>query len=238
MTFPMHARLPSLRILYLLALAITIASAGVAQAHAADPHTWASAIASFKAHDRVDPPPQHGVLFIGSSSIRFWTTLGTDFPGVPSINRGFGGSTIPDSTYYADRIVVPYHPRLIVMYAGDNDVAEGHDASRVLADFKSFVKRVHASLPHVPIVYIAIKHSIARDHLWPVMHRANQRIRAWASTRNAVRFVDMNPAMAGLDGKPRRNLLRKDGLHMTRAGYAIWVKAMKPILAQYEFATH
>ncbi len=219
-------------------LLLTLATVCTAQAQDPGPQRWASAIAAFKAQDRSNPPPQHGVLFIGSSSIRFWTTLKTDFPGVPTINRGFGGSTIPDSTYYASQIVVPYHPRLIVMYAGDNDVAEGHDAQRVLADFKAFAARVHRSLPQVPIVYIAIKHSIARDNLWPIMRRANQRIKAWASTRKDIRFVDMNPAMAGPAGKPRRALLRKDGLHMTRAGYAIWVRAMKPVLAQYGFDTH
>ena len=89
------------------------------------PQSWQPDIDRLVADDSAHPPPQQGVLFVGSSSIRMWTTLAADFPGVPVINRGFGGSAIADSTYYADRIVVPYHPRLIVMYAGDNDIAEG-----------------------------------------------------------------------------------------------------------------
>jgi hypothetical protein len=152
----------------LLALAVLL-FVGNANAQPRDPKQWQAEITSLVAGDAVHPPPQHAVLFVGSSSIRLWTTLAEDIPGVPAINRGFGGSRIADSTYYADRIVVPYHPKLIIMYAGDNDVAEGRTPRQVIDDFKDFVARVRRDLPDVAIAYLSIKPSVARAATWPQM---------------------------------------------------------------------
>ncbi|MGH8183507.1 MAG: SGNH/GDSL hydrolase family protein [Rhodanobacteraceae bacterium] len=171
---------------------------------------------------------------MGSSSIRFWApTLERDFPGVPVIDRGFGGSAIADSTYYADRIIFPYHPRVIVMYAGDNDIAEGDTPRQVLGEFKAFVASIRRRLPDVAIVYISIKPSLARVAMWPQMRAANHLIAEWAQGQARMIFVDVAKRMLGADGKPRAALFRADGLHMTAAGYAIWVQALKPVLARY-----
>jgi lysophospholipase L1-like esterase len=167
-----------------------------------------------------------------------WTTLARDFPGVPTINRGFGGSAVADSTHYADRIIIPYRPRVIVMYAGDNDIEEGCTPRQVLDEFKAFVSRVRRDLPDVAIVYISIKPSLARWSLWPRMREANREIERWARTQARMTFLDVAPRMLGPDGKPRADLFREDGLHMTAAGYAIWVEALKPILAGYGFHVH
>lgn len=210
-------------------------AAGVALAKQPPPQQWAPDIAAFEAADRNQPPPQHGVLFIGSSSIHLWTSLATDFPGVPVINRGFGGSAIADSTFYADRIVTPYRPRVIVMYAGDNDFAEGATPAEVISDFQAFVTRVRRDLPEVKIVYISIKPSLARERLWPQMREANQGIARWIKNKPGLRIVDIGQAMVDAQGRPRPELLREDGLHMTPAGYAIWVAALKPVLAAYGF---
>lgn len=199
------------------------------------PSVWQGAIDAFVAHDRQHPPPQHGVLFIGSSSIRFWTTLKQDFPGVPVVRRGFGGSAIADATHYAGRIVVPYHPRLIVMYAGDNDIAEGLTPATVVAHFKAFVARVHRDLPHTAIAFISIKPSLARFAMWPAMRKANLGIRDWAATRPDVRYIDIATPMLGTDGHPRPDLFRPDGLHMVRKGYRVWIRAVTPVLADYGF---
>ena len=201
-----------------------------------DPAHWKPEIEVFVAQDRIQPPQQHGVLFIGSSSIRFWApTLASDFPGVPVIDRGFGGSTIADSTYYADRIVTSYRPAVIVMYAGDNDIDEGLSTRQVAGDFRAFVARVRRELPEVAIVYLSIKPSLARWSLWPRMREANDLIRDWAASQRQVRFVDVASRMLDANGKPRTSLFRPDGLHMSPAGYAIWVKALEPVLAGYGF---
>jgi len=208
--------------------------------HAAPPgpERFRSEIDALVAGDAVHPPPQHAVLFVGSSSIRLWTTLAEDFPGVATINRGFGGSRIADSTYYADAIIVPYHPSLIILYAGDNDVAEGRTPRQVIDDFKAFVARVRRDLPQVAIVYVSIKPSIARAAMWPQMRAANEGIAHWAGTQKEVTFVDVAAKMLDAHGKPRPELLREDGLHMLRAGYAVWIEALRPVLARYGFAVH
>jgi lysophospholipase L1-like esterase len=221
--------------LHLLAFVFLLLAGGNANAQRHGPEQWQAEIAALVAGDAAHPPPQHAVLFIGSSSIRLWTTLAEDFPGVPAINRGFGGSMIADSTYYADRIVVPYHPNLIVMYAGDNDVDEGHTAGRVIDDFKAFVARARRDLPRVAIAYISIKPSVARAAMWPQMRAANEGIARWARTRKDVVFVDVATRMLDTRGEPRPELLREDGLHMQPAGYAIWIDALEPVLARYGF---
>lgn len=219
----------------LFAVALLLLAGSVAQARPPPPQHWQPDIDALVAGDSAQPPPQHGVLFVGSSSIRMWTTLATDFPGVPVINRGFGGSAIADSTFYADRIVIPYHPRVIVMYAGDNDIAEGDTPRQVLDEFKAFVARVRRGLPDVAIAYISIKPSIARFAMWPQMREANRLVSEWSRTQSRVAFVDAASKMLDADGKPRAALLREDGLHMTQAGYAVWIEALEPVLARHGF---
>jgi lysophospholipase L1-like esterase len=219
----------------LVVLALLLFAGGNANAQSRGPGQWQAEIASLVAGDAAHAPPQHAVLFVGSSSIRLWTTLAEDFPGVPAINRGFGGSAIADSTYYADRIVVPYHPKLIVMYAGDNDVAEGRTPRQVIDDFSAFVARVRRDLPGVAIAYLSIKPSVARAALWPQMRAANEGIALWARTQKDVTFVDVTAKMLDARGKPRPELLRADGLHMRPAGYRIWIDALAPVLAQHGF---
>lgn len=212
-------------------------TAGVVLARQPPPQQWAPDIAAFTAQDQSQVPPQRGVLFIGSSSIHAWTSLATDFPGVPVINRGFGGSAIADSTFYVDRIVTPYHPKVIVMYVGDNDIAEGASAYQVVKDFRAFVTRVRRDLPTVDIVYLSIKPSLARQALWPVMRDANARIAQWMRGKPHLRFIDNTQSMLDAQGHPRAELLREDGLHMKPAGYAIWSAALRPVLAGYGFPT-
>lgn len=202
------------------------------------PQSWQSDIDRLVADDSAQLPPQNGVLFVGSSSIRMWSDLAVDFPGVPVINRGFGGSAIADSTYYADRIVIPYHPRVIVMYAGDNDIAEGDTPAQVLDEFKAFVARVRRALPDVAVVYISIKPSLARAALWPRMREANRMIADWSRQQSGITFVDVATRMLDANGKPSAGLFRADGLHMDAAGYAIWAQALRPVLARHGFAVH
>lgn len=221
---PMNYR--SLRTIILCGFAL--ASLRAARADPAAP-PFSADIAAFEAADRAHAPPSGAVLFVGSSSIRFWSRLAEDFPGVPVIDRGFGGSTIADCARYAPRIVIPYRPRRIVFYAGDNDVAAGLPPERVLADFESFVTEVRAALPGVPILFIAIKPSPARWSLAEAIRRTNVLIRTYAAS-NAVDYVDTYSPMLGADGRPRPELFRADGLHMTRAGYELWTRLIDPFV--------
>ncbi len=191
---------------------------------------WNTAIAAFQAADRAHPPVSGAVLFIGSSSIRFWKTLASDFPGVKIINRGFGGSEIDDATFFADRIVAPYHPCAIVMYAGDNDLADGDNPIHVRDDFAAFVRKARALDPGVPIAFIAIKPSVARQALLPQIREANVLVRQYAAGEQGVTYLDVFTPMLGKNGDPQARWFVSDGLHMNREGYALWASIVGPWL--------
>ena len=190
---------------------------------------WETDMQRFEAADAQSPPPRGGVLFIGSSSIRFWDTLAQDFPGVPVINRGFGGSELRDSTWYADRIIVPYAPRQILIYAGDNDLNAGRTPQQLRADFIAFVERVRRDLPKAKIAYISNKPSPSRAQLLPVQREANTLIAAEAQ-RLGVDYIDIFTPMLDASGQPDESLFIEDRLHMSRAGYVIWQRAIAPYL--------
>lgn len=190
---------------------------------------WEADMQRFEAADAQSPPPRGGVLFIGSSSIRFWDMLAQDFPGVPVINRGFGGSELRDSTWYADRIIVPYAPRQILIYAGDNDLNAGRTPQQLRADFIAFVERVRRDLPKTKIAYISTKPSPSRAQLLPVQHEANTLIEAEAQ-RLGVDYIDIFTPMLDASGQPDESLFIEDRLHMNRAGYVIWQRAIAPYL--------
>lgn len=190
---------------------------------------WEQDMQRFAALDAASPPPRHGVLFVGSSSIRFWETLAADFPGVPVINRGFGGSELRDSTFYADRIVIPYAPRQIVLYAGENDLQAGRTPQQVAADFRAFVERVRRDLPKVRIAYISNKPSPLRAGLLEAQRQANALIQAEAGPLR-VDYIDIFTSMLDANGRAREELFIEDRLHMNRTGYELWRQKVAPYL--------
>lgn len=191
---------------------------------------WEKEIAAFEEADQNDPPPPDGVLFVGSSSIRLWKTLSGDFAKASVINRGFGGSEMADSVRYADRIILPYQPAMIFVYAGDNDLANNKTPEQVLADFKALVAKVHAKLPKTKIYFISIKPSKARWKLIDRIRKANDLVKAYAAGGGEVGYVDVFTPMLNAQGMPRDDLLVEDGLHMNRAGYALWAQIIRPLL--------
>lgn len=192
---------------------------------------WEADIQGFEAADEADPPLSEAVLFVGSSSIRMWTTLEEDFPDVPIINRGFGGSEITDIIRFADRIVVPYQPRMIFFYAGDNDIANDKSAADVVADFQRFVDLVHESLPSTRIAFISIKPSPARWEVLGEMRKANGLISEYAASTDLVEYVDVFTQMLDAAGRPRAELFAEDGLHLNENGYRLWREVSAPFLA-------
>ncbi len=214
-----------------LAGLLLILSAGPIRAQhvSADPARFESEIAAFEKWDRQNSFPRDAILFVGSSSIRFWQTA-ENFPGLPVINRGFGGSTVADVNHYADRIVFKYKPRTIVFYAGDNDIAADRTPERVFDDFQSFTNSVRDRLPGTKIFYLPIKPSIARWKLWPQMQTVNARVKALAQKNDRLSYVDVATPLLGPDGQPRKELYRDDGLHLNAKGYAIWNQTLSPHL--------
>jgi len=191
---------------------------------------WAADMARFAAEDASRPPPAHPVVFTGSSSVRMWGSLADDFPQVPVLNRGFGGSQVRDATWYADEIAIRYQPRRIVLYAGDNDIDAGRSPAQVRDDVRAFVARIRRDLPGVPIAYLAIKPSPARIDQLPAQREANALVRAEAARLQDVDFIDVATPMLGADGQPRAELFGDDDLHMNARGYELWRGIVAPYL--------
>ena len=194
---------------------------------------WAKELRAFEAADKANPPPRDAVLVIGSSSIRLWTNVAQAFPGHKVINRGFGGSQVADSVAFVDRIVTPYQPRLILLYAGDNDIAGGKTPETVLSDFKAFVGKIHAALPGTRIAYIAIKPCLAREKFLEQVKTANRLIREYCGTDERLLFADVFTPMLNPEGRPRADLCVKDMLHLNAHGYELWASVLRPIVDKY-----
>lgn len=182
---------------------------------------WERAIEAFEKADKRSPPPPGAVLFIGSSSIRFWKTLAADFPQYRVINRGFGGSQIVDSTTFADRIVIPYRPSVIILHAGSNDLAAGKSPEQVFADYKAFVAKVRGALPETPIAFLAINPTPSRWAQADKQQETNRLIREYVAGKKGLAFIDLWEALLGPDGRPREDLHVRDRLHPNAAGYKI-----------------
>ena len=187
-------------------------------------------IATYEAADKTSPPPQGGVLFTGASGIRMWKTLAEDFPGVTVVNRGFGGSQLSDSVEFVDRIVVPYHPKTIVIQAGGNDINSGKSPEQVLADFQTWVAKVRAALPKVRLIYLSQGPSPLRWAQREKQQQANQLVREFIAKGENMAFVDIWAPCIGADGQPRPELFIADRLHPSAEQYQIRAKLIRAAL--------
>ena len=198
-------------------------------AQGVQPPFW-NEIAEFKHHDSIQRPPANAILFVGSSSFRKWTGVQNDFPGYPIINRGFGGSTLDDVIRYAGEIIYPYHPREVVIYCGDNDLAAGRSAKKVYKRFVKLYDMIRKRLGTIDIVYVSIKPSPSREKLMPEMEQTNDLIRNFMAQRSHASFVDVYHLMLNGQGRPIDSLFIADKLHMNERGYKIWQQALLPYL--------
>jgi lysophospholipase L1-like esterase len=212
----------------LLPIARTFAQASTQQG----PARWEKDIAAFEARDKTNPPPQNALLFIGSSTILLWKTLAEDLPHHQVINRGFGGSQIADATYYADRIVIPYKPKMVLLRSGGNDIYSGKLPEQVFADFQAFVAKVHAKLPKTDIVYISLSPSVARWNQWDKEVALNKMVKDFTRKNKRVQYLDTADISVGADGKPRPELFIADKLHLNAEGYKLLAARVRKYLSK------
>jgi len=217
--------------------AIVLCAATVLSAQqrpAPDPNRWEPAIQKFEEADKVTPPAKGGIVFVGASSIVRWN-LPESFPDLKAvaINRGFGGSEMADAARYAPRVVIPYAPKVVVLYPGENDIARGITAETVGEGFQNFYTTVHTALPNARIVAIGLKPTPVRWQFIDEMRKANKLIRTYCEGHSGCVYIDVHPDMLGLDGKPKPELYVSDGEHMTPAGYAIWNRLVRPYLSTH-----
>ena len=190
---------------------------------------WEDTFAAFAAADRRAPPPEGGVLFVGSSSIRMWNGLEREFDARPIVlKRGFGGSKLSDCVQNLGRLVIRYRPRIVLVYAGDNDLAGGSTPEEVLRRFTAFVEGVHGELPATRIDYISIKPSPARHALLPRIRATNALIRTYVEQHPGLAYIDVFTPMLDGEGQPRGELFRDDALHLNAQGYALWKSVIAP----------
>lgn len=188
-------------------------------------------IQAYKKQDSALMPPKNAILFIGSSSFNFWKDMQEYFPNHIVINRGFGGSALPDVIRYADQIIYPYQPKQVVIYCGENDIAMENATPQVVLDrVKTLTGMIRNKFKDVPIVYVSIKPSPSRAHLMPVMASANRMIKEYLATLKNTVFVDVYSQMLNPEGKPKTDIFIDDNLHMNAKGYAIWKQAIEPNL--------
>lgn len=194
----------------------------------ADPTVWEPEIAGFERADREAAPPRDAILFVGSSSVRFWETLAEDMAPMTVIRRGFGGAKLSDLVHFADRIIHPYRARAIVVHAGGNELTEVVGNARrtpeqAFADFRSLIASIRQQQPEVPIYYLALRPSnlpSARDRLLEL-------IRAECEAHPGLHYLDESAALALPDGSPDPGLIRWDRIHLNREGYAAWAPPIR-----------
>ncbi|WP_299286795.1 SGNH/GDSL hydrolase family protein [uncultured Mucilaginibacter sp.] len=194
-------------------------------------HAFYDEIEAFKKQDSIHPPPKNGIVFIGSSSLRKWTDLEKTFAAYQAINRGFGGSTLTDAIFYVNNLVDPYQPRQIVIYSGENDIAEGNvSAETILNRFKTLFTLIRQKLPLVPVAFISIKPSPSRAKFRQTIIESNQLIKKYLHGQPKTTFINIYDLMLDNKKQMRPELYVEDQLHMNERGYEIWTKAIEPYL--------
>ncbi len=206
----------------------------IQKAKSEDPLEWEEAVASLEAGSRGSCAPGECVLFVGSSSIRLWDSLAADMAPIPVIQHGFGGAKLNDLVHYAQRLVTPFRPRAVVVFAGTNDIdpAASKSPEVLLASYRSFVEIIRAAQPDVPIYYIGITPSPLRWSVWPIAQQTNALIEAWSANDANLHFIDTSQALLGANGEPDRDNYIFDGLHLSAQGYGAWTGIIRPRLQE------
>lgn len=194
--------------------------------------SYEAEMAAFAAQDAAHPPPADVIVFVGSSTFTKWTDLAQDFPDWPVLNRGFGGSKISDVLDHYAEVVTPYKAPLIVLYEGDNDIAEGISVERVFQDYQTFVSRVKTDFPSTKIAIVSVKPSPSRASWLPAMQDLNARLLTLCANTAGLRYVDTATPMLNNAGQPRPELFISDMLHMNAAGYDLWTAVITPVLEE------
>jgi len=189
-------------------------------------------IQKFKKQDSIKMPPKNAILFIGSSSFTKWTDVQSYFPGYTIINRAFGGSTLPEVIGYANDIIFPYHPRQVIIYCGENDLASSDTITPtiVLSRFKQLFEIIRKKSRNVNIAYVSIKPSPIRKKNQIKAEQTNELIRKFLKKKSKAAFIDVYHSMLLKERNINGEIFTSDSLHMNAKGYAIWQKTIQPYL--------
>ena len=189
-------------------------------------------IQNFKKIDQQTAPPENAILLLGSSSFTKWQDVSDYFPGKTIINRGFGGSRLKDLNDYADDLLKPYHPKQIIIYCGENDLADNTHLKpeTVVARYKELYAKIRERFPTVQVDYISIKFSPSREHLWQKIKEVNSKISKFMKKEKNADYIDITQVMNDSNGNIRKDLFLDDMLHITPEGYRLWSSVMNPYM--------
>lgn len=193
-----------------------------------DPARFAGEIAAFASQE----PEKGGIVFTGSSSIRSWSALKNDFPGLPVVNRGFGGCVSNDMIVFFDTIVARHEPKLLVTYCGSNDIEEKLSVEEAFEDYTKFLTLAHERLPKTHVVLTSVKIAPRRAHQIPQVRELNQRLEAWCNGKDWLRFVDCTTYLANSADQPIPGYYVGDLLHLSPEGYAKWQAILEPVIRE------
>jgi lysophospholipase L1-like esterase len=199
-----------------------------------DPARLEEEVRAFERADSLAPPKPGGILALGSSSLRLWTTIERDLSPLPIVPRGFGGSTTHDAVHYADRLIGATAPRAVLLYEGDNDIEAGVSPDAVRDEFLALVDAVRSRAPGARFYVLSIKPSPARWKFWESARIANGRLRSACEAETLCTFIDVATPMLAANGRPRPELYLADSLHLTPKGYEVWRKLVRQYLFRGE----
>jgi lysophospholipase L1-like esterase len=214
-----------LRLLPLLLVGVSLAADPTPRPN---PARFAKDMAAFAA----DRPEQGGIVFTGSSSVRLWTNLKQDFPDLPVLNRGFGGSVANDLSVHFETVVGRHAPKLLVTYTGSNDLNAKLTPDEAFADYTAFLDTFHARFPKARVILTSVKIGEKRLAQIPLVQELNRKLLAWSEGKDWVRYLDCDSYLADAKGRPIRKFYRDDLLHLSEAGYAEWKKILEPVLRE------
>ena len=204
-----------------------------------DPARFSDAIDAFEAEDQADRPPAGAIVATGSSSIRRWQSIKEDLAPLTVIPRGFGGSTMADVLHYVDRIVIPYEPRAVVIYEGDNDTGSFFVPPQKIVDqFGMIVEKIHAALPETRIYVLSVKPSVLREAYWASATEANKLLQEVVAENDLLTYIDVATPFLQPDGRVMTDIFVEDGLHLNEKGTEIWAATIKAALLAGGEATH
>lgn len=174
------------------------------------------------------------ILFYGSSTFTLWSDIEAHFPAHNVLNHGFGGATLSDCLEYFDRLVTPFRPAAIVLYAGDNDLDNGTSPEGIIDLLESFLARKRACLGAVPLGYVSIKVSRQRLHFMHTIGYTNTLAERLLADAEDAAFVDFTRRLTGRGYHPWQDYFTHDPLHMNPAGYRVLGKTIAEYIGRLE----
>ena len=194
-------------------------------------YTWAiPEIEKFKELDTKNDYAPESILFLGSSSIRLWETLKEDMAPMQLIQRGYGGAHFRDLIFYIDTILNEHDLSMIVCFVA-NDISQKNSdeaVKTIIRNYDYVIKRIRKKHPNLPILQISITPTESRWHLWSKINELNMALKDYCASHSKMVFLETTSHFLNAEGLPKKELFRRDKLHLNKEGYSLWNSLIRP----------